>query len=54
MRVSPDCALCRQLFADLQYGARFSADPRAFAQALNLDHTIQQVSFATAYVGCAR
>lgn len=38
---------CRHLFADLQCGPRFSADPRSFAQALNLDHTIQQVWAAT-------
>ena len=33
----------RHLFVELQSGPRFSADPKAFAQALNLDHTIQQV-----------
>lgn len=38
---------CRQLFVELQSGARFSADPKAFAQALNLDHTIQQVCTAS-------
>ncbi|KAL0020878.1 hypothetical protein WJX77_005350 [Trebouxia sp. C0004] len=32
----------RRLFVELQSGPRFSADPKAFAQALNLDHTIQQ------------
>ncbi|KAL3150109.1 hypothetical protein ABBQ38_013448 [Trebouxia sp. C0009 RCD-2024] len=32
----------RRLFAELQAGIRYSADPKAFAQALNLDHTIQQ------------
>ena len=31
---------------ELQSGPRFSADPKAFAQALNLDHTIQQVRAA--------
>lgn len=38
---------CRRLFAELQSGPRFSADPKAFAQALNLDHTIQQVGTAS-------
>ena len=37
---------CRGLFVELQSGPRFSADPKAFAQALNLDHTIQQVGTA--------
>jgi len=32
---------------ELQSGPRFSADPKAFAQALNLDHTIQQVCTAS-------
>ncbi len=31
---------------ELQSGPRFSADPKAFAQALNLDHTIQQACTA--------
>ena len=37
---------CRRLFVELQSGPRFSADPKAFAQALNLDHTIQQACTA--------
>ena len=41
---------CRRLFVELQSGPRFSADPKAFAQALNLDHTIQQVYTASSSI----
>lgn len=33
----------RRLFAELQLGARFSADPTSLASVLNLDHAVQQV-----------
>ena len=35
---------CRRLFAELQEGPRRSADPTSFAEALNLDRSIQQVA----------
>lgn len=46
-RLSHKVCCCRRLFAELQAGTRYSADPKAFAQALNLDHTIQQVAADT-------
>ena len=36
--------VCRRLFAELQEGPKRSADPTCFAEALNLDRSIQQVS----------
>lgn len=36
------CVVCRSLFAQLQAGPRSSVDPTAFAEGLQLDHTIQQ------------
>ncbi len=47
MRHNIQNTCCRRLFVELQSGPRFSADPKAFAQALNLDHTIQQVCIAS-------
>lgn len=32
----------RRLFGELQAGPRASADPTAFAETLNLDHSVQQ------------
>ena len=37
------CNVCRRLFAELQEGPKRSADPTCFAEALNLDRSIQQV-----------
>ena len=41
--LTTQCNVCRRLFAELQEGPKRSADPTCFAEALNLDRTIQQV-----------